>query len=201
MVKITTGAFMILLLTAPAGLADDEKDSGTFKAGMSGYEQVLPVRTKATGSVDVKLQDGSFTVTLSYENLTTAPTSAQLRWGQAGVTGPLVLTICGAPSSNTCPADGAEATFTFNVQALQAVNNATPTGFFPAADLEAFRDALRAGVINASVQTQRFANGEIRGQLGLGNRGSSRGSGARDEDDGGDEDAGNGKGKGKDKDK
>ena len=200
MVKILTGLVAGLLLTATTGRAD-EKDNGTFKAGMSGYEQVLPVYTRATGSVNVKLQETTFAITLKYENLTTAPATAQLRWGQSGVTGPAILTICGAPSPNTCPANGAEATFTFNAQALQAVSSATPTGFFPAADLEAFRAALRAGVIHASVQTQRFANGEIRGQLGLGNRGSTRGSGGRDdseeEDEDDDDDVGKGKGKGK----
>lgn len=182
----------IFAVSASPVLADDddrEKGGGSLKTRLTGYEEVLPVYTPASGDVSVRFEESPdrVIVTLRYEKLATAVQAAHLHWGQSGVTGPVILTLCGAQSGNTCPANGDQALFTFNAQAVQGVAAGTPTGFFPANDLNALRDGLRSGVVYANVHTQQFPGGEIRGQLGLGTRGGG--------DDGRESGQGNGKGK------
>jgi hypothetical protein len=164
------------VICIPLWADNDDKDpsSGNFKAALSGYEEVLPVWTSATGDVTISVDTSAakITVTMKYSNLSSAPVAAHLHWGPAGVSGPVILTLCGA-APNVCPANGAAAsTFTYTAQALAAV--AAPaglTGYFPAANLTAFIDALQHGAIYANVHTQSLPNGEIRGQVGHGKSG------------------------------
>jgi hypothetical protein len=147
--------------------------SGNFKASLTGYDEVLPVWTTAAGNITVQVDTSTakITVAIEYSNLTATPTAVRLHWGPPTVNGPAIMAVCGAPSSNVCPANGATATtFTFTAQALVKVDPQTNlTGSFPAANLNAFVDALNEGVVYANVYTQQLPNGEIRGQLGRGN--------------------------------
>ncbi len=140
--------------------------AGSFKALMTGYQEISPVYTKGTGEITVAsdIDTSKLTITLNYANITAAPIAVRLFWGSAAVTGAPVLNICGSPTSNVCPASGASATFTFAPGLIQGV----PGTGFPAGNLSALVDAMQNGVIYANVFTQQFPNGELRGQLGRG---------------------------------
>ena len=176
------------LLIVPVWADNDDKasSSGNFKATLSGYEEVLPVWTSATGDMTISVDTSAakITVTMKYSNLSSAPVAAHLHWGRSGAAGPVILTLCGA-APNVCPANGGAATaFTYTTQALAAVGAPTGlTGYFPAANLTAFIDALKNGVIYANVHTQNFPNGEIRGQVGHG-KGGGVGNGLPDDNPG-----------------
>lgn len=157
--------------------------SGNFKASLTGYDEVLPVWTPATGDITVQVDVAAakITITLQYSNLNASPaTAVRLYWGQSAVNGQAILTVCGG-SPNVCPTNGAQpATFTFTAQALQAVSQPGFKEYFPAANLNAFIDSLTQGVVYANISTQQFPNGEIRGQLGHGNSASNgRGGGPK----------------------
>ena len=172
LVAVSFTAAILTVSASPvlADAGDDEDAGGPLKTRLSGYEEVLPVYTPASGEVSVRFEESPdrAIVSLRYEKLATPVQAAHLHWGQSGVTGPVILTLCGGASGNTCPANGDEAVFTFNALAVQGVAAAAPTGFFPANDLNALREALRRGVVYANVHTREFPGGEIRGQLSLG---------------------------------
>ena len=172
----------VLLCSSLSAWAENPASSGNFKATLTGYEELLPVSTKAIGEITASVDAAAAksTITLKYFDLGSAPTTAQLHWGQEGVSGPAILTICGGTSGNVCPTNEAAATtFTFTAQALQAViatAGGNLTGSFPAASLEAFTDALRGGVVYENIHTQSLPYGEIRGQLWRGMEGRQNGN-------------------------
>jgi hypothetical protein len=177
-VKFCAIAVALLAVYAAPIRADDDS-TGTFRATLSGFNEVLPVFTTASGEVTVRVEEspGRILVTLKYSNLSSVPLMAHLHWGQKGVNGPVILPICG-PGGETCPANGVERTFMLPATTLSAAAaSGQATGFFPAANAAALVAGLRNGTVYANVHTQQFSGGEIRGQLGRGSAGSPGNSG------------------------
>jgi hypothetical protein len=171
-----TGA-LLAVLAVPA-IADDDS-TGIFRATLSGFNEVLPVFTTATGDVAVRVEESParIVVTLKYSNLSSVPLMAHLHWGQRGVNGPIILPICG-PAGETCPANGVEKTFTIPAMSLAAAGaSGQATGFFPAGNVAALLAGIRSGAVYANVHSQQFSGGEIRGQLGRGSSASPGNSG------------------------
>jgi hypothetical protein len=126
-----------------------------FTAALDGNQQVPPVDTQGTGATSVVLSPDQTTLSfsLTFANLSGAPTAAHLHNAPAGENGPIATDANGANIElQNLPNDpnGTVGPQTFTV-------NAT------------FVAQLVQGNIYANVHTAKFPEGEIRGQLALAN--------------------------------
>jgi hypothetical protein len=148
---VATASFALAL--APAAGAD-----GTFKARLSGGQEVPPVVTDTTGrakiQIDKKESAGEFTLTV---NEGIRVTQAHLHCAPAGVNGPIVVFLAGLHAAGL-DVDGkwiGNASFTDT----SIVNPACGT---TVGDLA---DSMRAGNVYVNVHTVANPGGEIRGQV------------------------------------
>jgi hypothetical protein len=182
---------LVTVLVAGCAVAakdDDDHMSGQHKAVLTGYYQVPAVYTTGTGLAIVEGDDttSEIKVTLSYSGLKGTAKAAHIHLGQAGVNGGVVAALCG-DGKPACPAQATDLTITLKAADVKAVQGVE------AAALDAVLDALTHDALYVRVQTDKFPDGEIRGQL-------RRGLGQKESGDSEDEDEkGNGNGNGKDK--
>ena len=164
MAKIIFG--IILMVSASVLMAQ-----GMYKADLNGYNEVPTLSTTGSGQLAVKVSSDqrSLNVTLTFTKLEGVAQSVDLRLGMPGMTGGLLAWICGGlkPSCPTAAQGSATATITAND--IQAV----PGQGIAAADLASVILALENGAVYAHISTNKFQNGEIRGQLGRGNGGGN----------------------------
>lgn len=168
--------------------------SGQHKAVLSGYQEVPAVYSPGSGSAVVESDETgkSIKVTLSYSNLKGVAKAAHIHFGQEGVNGGIVAALCGADGKPACPAQASDLSVTIVAADVKAVQG------LEAASLDAVLEALSHNALYVNVHTDKFADGEIRGQLRRG-----RGQGGNDEDKGKDKEStenhgsGHGKGSGK----
>jgi hypothetical protein len=138
----------------------------SFHAFLSGYQEVPPISTAATGTFKARLQDGVVRWRLSYRDLQGAVQQAHVHFGQEDVNGGVSAFLCsnlaGAPAGvQACPASPATITGTI---AAGNVVGPTEQGIAPG-ELDELLAAMRAGVTYANVHSDTFPNGEIRGQI------------------------------------
>jgi hypothetical protein len=140
-VSVTDG---VNTITTSAVLTLKQVDN--FEASLSGYNEVPPVASVASGMVSLRMvaDDGLLEVTFSATNLAGSMTGAHIHMGGVGENGGVALNL--NPS-------GAAFTETYDI-----------TGN---ADLVA---AMRAGTAYVNVHSSAYPSGELRGQiLGTGN--------------------------------
>lgn len=168
MFKTNRLCLCILLATATLALADGPGNgqfSGQFKADLTGYNEVPAVVTTGSGQVMVAVSSDqtSLNVTLNFSKLWGEAQSASLYLGSPGTTGGVVAVICGGASACPTTADG---TVTIMLSASDVL--AVTAQGLAAGDLASVIQALTNGAIYVNVVTSKFANGEVRGQLGRG---------------------------------
>jgi len=144
-----------LLAAAPAAWADD-----TFKARLSGDEEVPPVPTDATGKFKIRFNKAhtEAEVTLAV-NDGVRVTQSHLHCGAVGVNGPVVVFSAGLNAAGY-DVDG------------KWISNATVTdtsivNTACGKTLAELADSIRAGNVYANVHSVAFPGGVIRGQLVL----------------------------------
>jgi len=117
---------------------DDHGVPTTFRCGLSGYFQVPPVQTQATGTATLKLDNvaKTFTLKVNYEGLT--PTAAHIHRAAKGENGPVVIPLIVGPS---------------------------PMIYMSAPLTSAEEADLKNGLYYVNIHTEAYPNGEIRGQL------------------------------------
>jgi CHRD domain len=165
----------------------DHSDATSFRAALSGYQEVPAVSTQASGEFKARFRDGVVQWRLSYRDLEGAVQQAHVHFGQPAVNGGVSAFLCsnlaGAPAGvQACPA--APATITGTIDAGDVVGP-VEQGIEPGA-LGELLAAMRAGVTYANVHSDKFPNGEIRGQIdphGNKHRGDKRHRGDDDHDD------------------
>ena len=138
----------------------------SFHAVLSGYQEVPAVSTSASGEFKARLTGGVVQWRLSYRNLEAAVQQAHVHFGQPGVNGGVSVFLCsnlaGAPAGvQRCPA--APATISGTIEADDVVGP-VDQGIEPGA-LDELLAAMRAGVTYANVHSDKFPNGEMRGQI------------------------------------
>jgi len=157
------------LVAAPT-FADEGR---SFKATLTGYEEVPSISTIASGEFRAQLSADGTTLSyeLTYGNITNA-FAAHIHLGQPGVAAGVIAFLCGGGGKPACPPTGGTVT-----GMIVAANVIGPTsqGIAPVEFAELLA-AMRAGFTYANVHTTDgdatpnegpgdFPGGEIRGQI------------------------------------
>jgi hypothetical protein len=179
------GALAVLglaLTAAPAAADDDDKDR-SFRARLSGYNEVHfsggppatlrgAVSTKARGTFRATLDRRSDVIhyKLSHEGLEGVITQAHIHFGQHHSVGGITVWLCqtvGTPApaavaaaTPQCVTEGTVSGTITPAQVLAAAGQGLEAGEFA----ELVR-AMRAGATYANVHSTLFPPGEIRGQI------------------------------------
>jgi hypothetical protein len=157
------------LVASTLALADDHHDEGdsqgggAFNARLTGYNEIPAVLTTGAGKVRVIVSSDqtSLDVTLDFTNLVGVAQSASLYLGLPGTAGGVAAHICGG-TKPACPTTASGAvTVTLASSDVLAIS----TQGLAVGDLTSFLQALSNNSIYANVLTNKFPNGEIRGQV------------------------------------
>jgi len=157
----------VALAQGGEGHSKGHSGGSSFRAALNGYQEVPAVSTPASGEFKARLKGDVVQWRLSYRNLEAAVQQAHVHFGQPAVNGGVSAFLCsnlaGTPAGvQRCPA--APATITGTIEADDVVGPAAQ-GIEPGA-LGELLAAMRAGVTYANVHSDKFPNGEIRGQIG-----------------------------------
>ncbi|HEX6707613.1 MAG TPA: CHRD domain-containing protein [Albitalea sp.] len=141
-------------------------DDDRAKARLSGFQEVLPLASNASGKFEARLSAGAISYELSYKDLEANATQSHIHFGQKGVNGGIIVFLCsnlgnGPAGTPACPATAGTVTGT-----LTAASVIGPAGqdIAPGQFDELLR-ALRSGTTYANVHSTKFPGGEIRGQI------------------------------------
>ena len=162
-------AALLVVAVAPSGAVP----GGTFKANLTGFEEVPAISTDASGTFEAKIDPAGPTIeyTLSYSDIQNA-FAAHIHFGQAAVNGGVSVFLCGGGDKPVCPATGG--TVTGTIDAADVIGPANQG--IAAGELDELIAAMGAGVSYANVHTNDniaptntgpgdFPGGEIRGQI------------------------------------
>jgi len=148
---------------------------------LSGYEEVPAVSTTADGNFRAQIneREDEITYELSYRELEGAVQQAHIHVGQRSVNGGISVWLCSNLASpptpaGTQPCPPPPATITGTITPANVVGP-TAQGVAPGEFDELVR-AIRAGVTYVNVHTTKFPGGEIRSQIGPGERHGGKGS-------------------------
>ena len=159
-------ATTLLLGVAGVAIANGDSNRNSFKARLTGYQEVPAINTAGQGSLKGSVNSAGtvFTYTLTYTGLSGPAGAAHIHFAQPGVNGGVVLWLCGGGGKPACPAAGVPITGTVNAGDAVALPGVATQGM-AAGDLGSVIRAMRAGVTYANVHTAAFGGGEIRGQI------------------------------------
>lgn len=160
-------ATTLLLGVVGVAMANGESNRNSFKARLTGYQEVPAVNTTGAGSLKASVNPAGtvLTYTLTYTGLSGPAGAAHIHFGQPAVNGGVVLWLCGGGGKPACPAAGVSITGTATAGDVAALPGVAAQGM-AAGDLASVLKAMRAGVAYANVHTAAFPGGEIRGQIG-----------------------------------
>jgi hypothetical protein len=160
--KASLAAVLFLLVLDP--LAAGQPGEKSFKATLSGLQEVPANSTTGTGEFRARLDAAEVTLTyeLEYSGLEgTSTTAAHVHLGQRAVNGGVSFFLCGGGGKPACPA--AQGTVTGAVTAADVIG---PVGQgIAAGEFAEIVVAMRDGVTYANVHTNKHPGGEIRGQI------------------------------------
>ena len=152
-------------LLATATLARGE----VIQATMTGYEEVPPVSSRATGLFYAFVDGDTMFYQLWYTQLQGTVQQGHIHIAQAGVNGSIVIWLCQTATnidptglSPQCPQEG-QVTGTVTTANVIAGNTASQQ--LVAGDIKSAIAAMRAGAAYANVHTSLSTGGEIRGQI------------------------------------
>jgi len=171
---VAGAALVVSGVSLAQGRDDDDDNHGSASATLSGYQETpQSISTRARGSFEARIEDGSITFRLRYENLEggTKADAAHVHFGQRHTSGGVSAFLCGGSTKPACP-DGTGATVEGTITSADVIGPATQ-GIDPG-QLDELVAAIRAGAAYANVHTAKYPSGEIRGQL-RGKRGRSGG--------------------------
>jgi len=160
-----------------AGHGKGHAGATRFQATLSGYQEVPPISTAASGTFKARLKGDVVQWRLSYRDLEGAVQQAHVHFGQFAVNGGVSAFLCsnlaGTPAGvQRCPP--APATITGTIEADDVVGP-REQGIEPG-ELDELLAAMQAGVTYANVHSDKFPNGEIRGQIGSRDNGHHHGN-------------------------
>ena len=156
----------ILAVVAVLGLTmvTTSADEGTVsaQAKLTGFQETpVPKLTDGTGTFTATVNGGTLTYKLTFSHLSSPAFASHIHFAEPGVTGGIVVGLCGFGTAPACPAGGGIVTGTItaaDIQALTAQN-------VKAADFAGLVSILESGDAYVNVHTTNFPGGEIRGQV------------------------------------
>jgi len=163
----------VLALTALVGLvmlSATSANEGTLslRATLSGFQEVPPKLTDATGTFTATINGGQLNYKLTYSGLSSSALQAHIHFGQRAVSGGIFIWLCQtatnpAPTAGVpvCPTAGGIVTGTASAASVLKISGQT-------LNAGNFSDAIaiiRSGEAYANVHTTNFPGGEIRGQI------------------------------------
>jgi len=158
--------WLVLALAATAAGSVQAHDDDRAQARLSGFNEVLPLASNASGKFEAKLGHSSFSYELSFKDLEGSTTQSHIHFGQKGVNGGIIVFLCsnlgnGPAGTPACPSPGGTVTGT-----ITAASVIGPSGqdINPGQFDELLR-AMRSGTTYANVHSTKFPGGEIRGQI------------------------------------
>ncbi len=157
---------IVALATVGVVLRADDDDEGTIlRAKLSGFQEAAPTPKLTAGSGEfrgrIAPDNRSLTFTLRWSNLTGAPAVAHFHFAQRGVSGAVVVNICGTPGKPACGGATGSITGTAVASDVQGVS----AQGVAAGDFAGFLRIIRNGVSYVNIHTATFPAGEIRGQV------------------------------------
>lgn len=190
--KFSRAKFLLVLL-AIAALATtltyaaraDQDDEVVLKARLTGFQEVPPKLTTATGTFTAKLIGNpptSIQYTETWTGLTgittpatSGPLFSHIHFGQRGVSAGIVVWLCGkiaaTPPLNDpdndlppCPA-GVTGTVSGTIDPADVIPTAAPDQGVNPGDFAGLLRIIRSGNAYVNIHTDRFPGGEIRGQI------------------------------------
>jgi CHRD domain-containing protein len=168
MKKLLLGGSLALLVTAlivAVAPAHHKRNSG-LRAFLNGFSEVPANSTTGHGKFKAKRENGSITFELSYQDLEGTAQAAHIHFAQRDVNGGVAAFLCGGGGKPACPPSG---TVTGNIAASDVIG---PAGQgIAAGELDELVRAIKHGVTYVNVHTDKFPDGEIRGQIGRGGKG------------------------------
>jgi hypothetical protein len=135
----------------------------SFQASLSGYSEVPPISTLATGTFMATVTANPTTIhyELTYFNLSSMASAAHIHFGQTSVNGGIVAFLCGGGGKPTCPATGGSVSGDIVAADILAVT----TQGIAAGEMNEVLRAMVRGVSYVNVHSANFGSGEIRGQV------------------------------------
>jgi hypothetical protein len=169
---LALGAILALLAIA-AQQPDSADGRRTFRARLTGYEEVPAISSPGWGSFRARLTDGGTMLDyeLTYADLQNVM-AAHIHFAQRGVNGGVAVFLCGGGDKPACPMEGG--TVTGTIDAADVIGPAGQ-GIAPG-ELNELVAAMRRGLTYVNVHTNDmvdppntgpgdFPAGEIRGQV------------------------------------
>lgn len=152
----------VILTGGVAGSFADEDRPGVV-AVLTSFREVPSVSTTGVGEMRAKLSDDGKSVdyVLVYKDLAGTPSAAHIHFGQRFANGGIITTLCGGASKPACPAAGVPLTGSFSASDITGPEK---QGIAPGEFEEVLR-AIRRGRTYVNVHTDKFPDGEIRGQI------------------------------------
>ena len=154
LVAVITAA-TLLLGVAGVAMANGDSNRNSFKARLTGYQEVPAINTAGQGSLKASVNSAGtvLTYTLTYTGLSGPAGAAHIHFAQPGVIGGVVLWLCGGGGKPACPAAGVPITGTVNAGDAVALPGVAAQGM-AAGDLGSVLKAMRAGVTYANVHNR-----------------------------------------------
>jgi hypothetical protein len=153
-----------ILVGLPATVLGRE-DGADFSARLLGIHETPSINTDGTASLRLRLNRSANTIdfTLTYQNLSGAPSAAHIHFGQERVAGGVMVFLCGGGGQAVCPLTPS-GTISGTIAAANV--QSLPAQGIHAGDMAAVLRAIRAGASYVNMHTTNFPGGEIRGQIG-----------------------------------
>jgi hypothetical protein len=153
-----TRILLLILLVGSAGIdAESQPFTLSFKAGLSGGEEVPPVKTRARGEASFHFSEEQHKIgyTLSVTD-TENPVGANIHLGKKGEKGPAVANLFAGPRQ------GGAVTY---ILAEGTIRSYQLIGPLQGKSIESLIEMMRNGAAYINVYTEGHPGGEIRGQI------------------------------------
>lgn len=155
--SLAVAAVAMVVTVAPA----KNDRHGSLHGSLEGFQEVPAVSTTAHGDIKVKLRGSSIEFRLRYADLEAPVRFAHIHFGQKDVNGGVAAFLCGGGGKPDCPQEG---TVSGSIAASDVVGPVDQG--IAAGELDELKRAIKHGKTYANVHTDKFPNGEIRGQIG-----------------------------------
>jgi len=141
----------------------DAKTPGALTATLTGYQGAPPISTPGTGTFTIAPGPGgqSMEYELTYSDLKGVPVLSHIHFAMPGVTGGIMVFLCGGGGKPDCPMSPGTISGTILPSDVQPI---TAQGI-AAGDFQKVVSAILANTTYVNVHTSQFIGGEIRGNL------------------------------------